>query len=32
MIKKFFTAVHEFLVAWGEHRYQMHKNRIHSMY
>lgn len=32
MIRKFFSAVNDFLVAWGEHRHQQLKNRKHHYY
>jgi hypothetical protein len=32
MIKRAFTAIHEFLLAWGEHRYQQTRNRTHGWY
>jgi hypothetical protein len=32
MIHKFFTAINDFLIAWGEHRHQQLKNRNFNAY
>jgi len=32
MIHKFFNAINDFLIAWGEHRQEQLKNRKHHYY
>ena len=32
MIKKIFTTINDFLVAWSEYRYQQYKNRNFNSY